>query len=105
MDSTELIVCEASRFKPENVAFFDHPLFDKFTEDIANAASDFHKTIDGYNPTKLVNLKSLASNLGLGSIIIKDESTRFGLNAYKFLGVSYAIAKEILGEDHAGIIE
>ena len=53
----------------------------------------FHKGLSHYAPTPLLSLKGLASRLGLGSILIKDESKRFGLNAFKALGGSYAIGR------------
>lgn len=37
----------------------------------------------------------MADYLGLGSLYVKDESYRFGLNAFKVLGGSFAIAKYI----------
>ena len=55
----------------------------------------FHKSIPGYEPTPLVGLNALAKKLGLKNIYIKDESHRFGLNAFKVLGGSYAIAKYV----------
>lgn len=51
----------------------------------------FHNTFHEYAPTPLTRLPGLARALGLGSILIKDESFRFGLNAFKVLGGSYAI--------------
>ncbi|MEK6334743.1 MAG: diaminopropionate ammonia-lyase [Acidobacteriota bacterium] len=42
-------------------------------------------------PTPLWHLRHLAAELGLGDILLKDESTRMGLNSFKILGVSYAI--------------
>jgi len=54
---------------------------------------DFHRSIPGYKPTPLRSLDNLAAALGLGKIFIKDESYRFGLNAFKVLGGSFAIAK------------
>ena len=57
----------------------------------------FHSTIPGYQPTSLVPLEHLARRLGVAQILLKDESSRFGLNAFKALGGSYAIAR-ILGE-------
>ena len=42
-------------------------------------------------PTRLVALPARARALGLGELHVKDESTRFGLNAFKSLGVRYAI--------------
>ncbi len=51
----------------------------------------FHAAIEGYAPTPLVELPGLADELGLGALWVKDESFRFGLNAFKGLGTSYAI--------------
>lgn len=56
-------------------------------------AHHFHSGIPGYAPTPLVSLPQLASHLGVNRIYVKDESKRFGLNAFKALGGSYAIAK------------
>jgi diaminopropionate ammonia-lyase family len=44
-----------------------------------------------YQQTPLHFLKSLAGQLGVNKIYVKDESYRFGLNAFKGLGVSYAL--------------
>jgi diaminopropionate ammonia-lyase len=49
-------------------------------------------------PTPLVSLPSLARVLGLEALDVKDETGRFGLNAFKILGVSYALQK--LGDPH-----
>ncbi|EHB0604440.1 diaminopropionate ammonia-lyase, partial [Salmonella enterica subsp. enterica serovar Typhimurium] len=53
----------------------------------------FHKKLPNYAVTPLHNLAHLSQRLGLGSIHIKDESWRFGLNAFKGLGGSYAVGK------------
>lgn len=55
-------------------------------------ARQFHESFPQYEKTPLVQLDRLASHLGLGGIFIKDESYRFGLNAFKVLGGSYAMA-------------
>ncbi len=55
----------------------------------------FHKSMDAYAETPLIELKSLASTLNVKGIFVKDESHRFGLNAFKGLGVSYALDKII----------
>lgn len=57
----------------------------------------FHETLPGYKQTELVSLPKLAEALEVKNIYIKDESARFGLNAFKGLGGSYAMAK-LLGE-------
>lgn len=53
----------------------------------------FHKSFREYAPTPLVSLDALAADFGLGKIFVKDESKRFGLNAFKVLGGSYAIGR------------
>ncbi len=53
----------------------------------------FHRGVPGYAPTPLVSLPNLAGRLGVSKIWVKDESKRFGLNAFKSLGGSYAVAR------------
>lgn len=55
----------------------------------------FHSGIPGYCVTPLVSLSALARNCGVERFYVKDESKRFGLNAFKGLGGSYAIACHI----------
>lgn len=64
-----------------------------FTASKAREVYDFHKIIPGYEPTPLIPLEALAHRLGVKSILVKDESKRFGLNAFKVLGGSYALGK------------
>ena len=59
----------------------------------AQAASRFHAGLPGYAPTPLVERPALAARLGVGKFWVKDESHRFGLNAFKALGGSYAMGK------------
>lgn len=63
-----------------------------FTKKVAETARNFHQTIPGYAPTPLADLKGLAVTLGIGALYVKDESYRFGLNAFKGLGGSFCIA-------------
>jgi diaminopropionate ammonia-lyase len=66
----------------------------------------FHESIPGYEMTPLTPLPNLAARIGVKSIHLKDESYRFGLNAFKVLGGSYAIGKYIagrLGKDIADV--
>jgi diaminopropionate ammonia-lyase len=64
-----------------------------FTAAHARQALRFHRTLPGYEPTGLVNLSHLAGRWNIGNVLVKDESTRFGLNAFKVLGGSYAVAR------------
>ncbi|MBH0330869.1 diaminopropionate ammonia-lyase [Brevibacillus brevis] len=56
-------------------------------------AKAFHQSLANYEPTPLVTLPALARELGVGQVLVKDESKRFGLNAFKVLGASYAMAR------------
>lgn len=58
-------------------------------------AREFHKSIPGYAPTPLASLSHMASYLGLKEVYVKDESYRFGLNAFKVLGGSFSMARYI----------
>lgn len=46
----------------------------------------------GYAPTLLVSLPGLASRLGVGQVLYKDERGRFDLGSFKALGGAYAVA-------------
>ena len=61
------------------------------TEAIVNDVEKFHKSIEGYKKTPLVKLDNLAKKLGVKNVFVKDESYRYGLNAFKGLGGLYAI--------------
>ncbi|HLU71442.1 MAG TPA: pyridoxal-phosphate dependent enzyme [Nonomuraea sp.] len=54
-------------------------------------AREFHATLTGYSPTPLIELPTLAEELGVGRLLVKDESSRLGLPAFKALGASWAI--------------
>ncbi len=73
-----------------------------FSVDEAKKAHAFHAGFAQYAETPLTSLPGLAKALGVESIHVKDESYRFGLNAFKVLGGSYALGRYIaktLGED------
>jgi len=53
---------------------------------------EFHKSFPQYTRTPLVSLDNLANEFGVGGIYIKDESFRFGLNSFKALGCTFALA-------------
>ena len=57
----------------------------------AEGVREFHKSFPMYAPTPLASLPETAKKLGVGEIYVKNESFRFGLNAFKVLGGSYAI--------------
>jgi len=53
-------------------------------------AHAFHQSLPGYSPTPLVPVPELAAELGVGRLLVKDESARLGLAAFKVLGASWA---------------
>ncbi len=63
----------------------------------AEQARGFHKTFTEYDKTPLVSLDNLAEHVGITRLFVKDESYRFGLNAFKVLGGSYAMAEYAKG--------
>ena len=89
MAEEKAILCDKNQFK-SNIDASD------YCSEVCQEVFEFHQTIPNYEPTPFVELDKLAEKLKVGKIYVKDESKRFDLNAYKFLGVSYAIAKEIL---------
>ena len=52
-----------------------------------------------YDPTPLASLPKLAAKSGLGGLYVKDESTRFGLGAFKALGGAYAVFEAAKGKN------
>lgn len=72
-----------------------------FQDEEVHKVHEFQKTHKAYTKTPLYQLKNLAAYLGVADIRVKDESQRFGLNAFKVMGGIYAVGKylaERLGE-------
>ena len=65
------------------------------TEPLRDSPIEFHRSLPGYAPTPLTALPSLAAALGVGTVLVKDESQRLGLPAFKILGASYAISRAL----------
>lgn len=51
---------------------------------------EFHRRLPGYEKTPLVDAPGIADALGVGQVLVKDESRRLGLPAFKVLGASWA---------------
>ncbi len=58
-------------------------------------AIEFHRALDDYAPTPLVDLPAIAAQLGVGRVLAKDESSRLGLPAFKALGASWAVHRVV----------
>ena len=76
----------------------DDKFLDLMSEETVTKANEFHKSFPQYSVTPLQKLSALASYLGVKGIYCKDESYRFGLNAFKVLGGSYAMGRYIAKE-------
>ena len=67
------------------------------------AVHAFHQRLPGYAPTPLRDVPALATARGVGRVLVKDESSRLGLPAFKVLGASWAVARLVgLGETTTG---
>lgn len=84
----------SSEYNAEELSFFEEKEIEK--------VHILQKSHNAYTETPLHHLKNLADYLNVEDIRVKDESFRFGLNAFKVMGGIYAIAKYLsqqLGED------
>ncbi|MBQ8963237.1 MAG: diaminopropionate ammonia-lyase [Clostridia bacterium] len=73
-----------------------------FSQKATECVRRLHQATPGYARTPLIERKDLARRLGIGAVFVKDESKRFGLNAFKGLGGVYAMHRmicEALGLD------
>ncbi|MBN1530232.1 MAG: pyridoxal-phosphate dependent enzyme [Thermoleophilaceae bacterium] len=61
-------------------------------------AAEFHRTLADYSPTPVHELRDVAAELGLDAVLVKDESNRMGLPAFKVLGASWAVERALREE-------
>ena len=73
----------------------DYSKAEIFGKSQAMLVKRYHESFPTYHPTELKKLNHLAEYFGIGAFYVKDESYRFGLNAFKGLGGSYCIGKYI----------
>lgn len=82
---------------------YSDEVLDSLSMEAVKSITNFHRSMPMYQTTPLVALPDLASHLGVQNIFVKDESHRFGLNSFKALGATYAIAKIISKVIHTDI--
>lgn len=58
-------------------------------------ATAFHRGLASYVPTPVHRLDALAAEVGVAAVLIKDESDRLGLPAFKILGASWAVERAL----------
>lgn len=90
-------------FESEYINFVQNPMkqsvlekchFAKdFSLDVVQKIQRFQRSHQNYEMTPLRQLGNLATYLQVEDILVKDESYRFGLKAFKVLGGMYAIGK------------
>jgi diaminopropionate ammonia-lyase len=98
-----MIMKDSIQWKENAMAYKGEKVSIEFLgEEEIRKARRFHESFPQYTKTPLVNLRNLAERLGVQGIYVKDEAHRFGLNAFKVLGGSYAIGRYLgqrLGKD------
>jgi diaminopropionate ammonia-lyase len=67
----------------------------------AGEAPRFHRAMDGYEPSRLLDAPELAQAMRVGRVLLKVETERFGLPAFKILGASWAAERLLAGRDTA----
>ena len=73
-------------------AIYHNPLAESWTAPIKEekaAATKFHEQLPSYAQTQLVSLDYVAHEIGVKSVLLKDESSRLGLPSFKILGASW----------------
>ena len=60
----------------------------------------FHRSMAGYAPSDVAEAPGVAKQLGLARLVVKLETERFGLPAFKLLGASWAVCRALSA--HAG---
>lgn len=75
-------------------SFFSNPAARTWrTDGVADAVQEFHRSLPGYEFSPLTEVPQLAEQLGVARVFVKDESSRFGLPAFKMVGASYAVSR------------
>ena len=76
--------------------WYSNPAARKWSCDApAKEVARFHKSLPNYSVTPLIELPTIATELGVGRLFVKDESARMNLSAFKILGASWAVAQAL----------
>ncbi|MCA1562465.1 MAG: pyridoxal-phosphate dependent enzyme [Acidobacteria bacterium] len=65
----------------------------RFPDEAYRDVDQFYSAHPELRPTPLVMLPGLSAAAGIGMLSVKDETARFGLNAFKIVGVRYAVTR------------
>ncbi len=61
----------------------------------SDAVATFHQSLANYSYTPIIELPTIAAELGVARVFLKDESARLNLAAFKVLGASWAVAQAL----------
>lgn len=75
-----------------------NPLAAPVPRDLEAPGLEFHRSLPGYEPTPLRDAPAAARALGVERVVVKDESSRLGLPAFKILGASWAAHRALAGQ-------
>lgn len=59
---------------------------------LTGESAEFHRTMPGFAPTPVREAPTVAAHLGVGRVLVKEETERLGLPSFKILGASWAVA-------------
>lgn len=62
---------------------------------LSSRTREFHRRLPGYAPSPVVDLPGVAQLLDVEKVTAKIETSRYGLPAFKILGASWAIYREL----------
>ncbi len=65
----------------------------------------YHQSWSGYAPTPLRLAPTAAAQLGVASLAVKDESSRFGMPSFKILGASWATHRALCAQVGAPLVQ
>src|SRR4051812_3675338 len=66
-------------------------------------APEFHRSMDGYAASELRDAPELAEAMRVRRVLLKSETERFGLPAFKILGASWAAERLLAERDVGGV--
>ncbi|QIZ38628.1 diaminopropionate ammonia-lyase [Saccharopolyspora sp. ASAGF58] len=74
-----------------------NPLVDRrAVKSLVDESQAFHRSMPGYQPTRITTAPGIAAKLGVRSVHVKDESGRMNMPSFKVLGASWATYRTIL---------
>jgi diaminopropionate ammonia-lyase len=85
-----------STHMPLKVFYNEHAASWSYNQGSKPGVLSFHRLLPDYKPTRLISLPPVAKEIGVAAVLVKDETLRLGLPAFKILGASYAIYRALI---------